>query len=503
MKFNKAQNLFENYPSATRNHEGALSYSMEPYLDLYTRVASNLVGESKFYQSGEDSDKELINSIHQMANIDPEFILQLAVYTRENLFLRSVTTLLLAEYANSKGVGKVPGARSYIKRCIKRPDDMTELVAYQLARNKQTGRKTKLPMAIKNGIGLAFPKFDNYQLAKYNRDDSVKLRDVMFLTHPKPQNEEQRLVWQKLIDNNLESPVTWEVMRSTGQMNWQQVLHNVFQKNGKTMNYMAIIRNLRNIITAKETTNDDIKFLAGLLKDENAIKYSKILPFRYLSAYIELRKLNPTDYFGKDITPIYESLEYATQKSIENIEKLPGTTVIAADTSGSMSWHTISPKSKVHPVNISTMLTMMARRICENSIVCRFDTDIKWLNLPDKSILPNSYAISTTGGATYAFLILRDLLHENITADRVMIFTDQEAYGCTRNGNFQKLWVDYNRTTHAKLYAIDLVGYGHSIMPDGMADTRIVGGWSENIFKMVTALEKGSNVINEIKNMEI
>ena len=168
MKYNTKQDLgriAKNDPSATVNAEGGLAYKMSDKLELYTRVATALVGEPKYYEDGKTADAGLLNAVSRVLKTDPEFVLKLAVYTREKLYLRSVTTLLLAETAN-QAPGKVPNIRRYIARCIKRPSDMTELIAYQLARNKVTGRKTKLPMAIKNGIALAFPKFDAYRLAK-------------------------------------------------------------------------------------------------------------------------------------------------------------------------------------------------------------------------------------------------------------------------------------------------------------------------------------------------
>ncbi len=44
---------------------------------------------------------------------------------------------------------------------------------------------------MKLGLARAFGKFDASQLAKYDRDEPVKLRDVMFLVHAKPKDEAQ------------------------------------------------------------------------------------------------------------------------------------------------------------------------------------------------------------------------------------------------------------------------------------------------------------------------
>lgn len=497
MKFNTKRTLETNMksrPDAATNFEGGLSFRMEPLLDLYTKVGTALMGENKFYQDAKSADSDLINSIHSAINVDPDFVLKLAVYCREKLYLRSVTTVLLAELANSGH--PIPNSRKMVARCIKRPDDMTELLSYQFARNQSAPRTSRIPMLIKNGIREAFPRFDPYQISKYNRDGEVKLRDALFLTHPKPQSDEQAAVWKSLIDGNLEPPLTWEVMRSTGQMNWHQVINDVFHKDGRTNNYMAIIRNLRNCLTSSDVTKEDFILLASMISDESAVLHSKILPFRLLSAYAELRNVTIVD---RPVTRIYEALESAAIASISNVPKLRGTSVIAIDVSGSMAWHTISKNSKVTPARISILLGMMANKICDDAIVCTFANRHNWMNMPDTQILRNAYETPSPGGATNGYLVIKDLIDRKIRADRVIFLTDMILYG---EGSFAPMWAKYHQMTGAKLYNIDLTGYGMTSVPNGILGARTIGGWSDRIFEMIQYLEKGSNIIDEIKNME-
>ena len=270
----------------TTNYEGALAFKLDPLTELYLKAASTLVGEPKFYTNAKDSDNDLIRSVKIVAKIDPEFILQLALYCRKYLHLRSVSMMLIAEFANNENcVGKVINARKYVSKTIQRADELTELVAYQLARNKIIPRiKTKLPMLIRFGINIEFPEFDGYQLAKYdNQQKAVKMRDSLFLTHPNPTyiGKIQSMTFQKLADKTLESPETWEVMRSTGKMTWHDVINKIFYKNGRVNNYMAILRNLRNCLQDKSVTTEDIMLLCKMISDKNAVLYSKQLPFRF------------------------------------------------------------------------------------------------------------------------------------------------------------------------------------------------------------------------------
>jgi len=69
------------------------------------------------------------------------------------------------------------------------------------------GEEAALSAGVKRGLARAFTKFDAYQLAKYDRESVVKLRDVLFLCHAKPKDEAQAALWKKLVENTLEPPI--------------------------------------------------------------------------------------------------------------------------------------------------------------------------------------------------------------------------------------------------------------------------------------------------------
>ena len=68
----------------------------------------------------------------------------------------------------------------------------------------------KLSKQIQYGLEEAFNRFDEYQFAKYNRATEVKLRDALFLVHPKAKDEEQQQLFDKIVNGSLETPYTWE-----------------------------------------------------------------------------------------------------------------------------------------------------------------------------------------------------------------------------------------------------------------------------------------------------
>jgi hypothetical protein len=55
------------------------------------------------------------------------------------------------------------------------------------------------------------------ELPKYDRANTVRLRDVLFLVHAKPKDEEQTALWKRLVDGQMATPDTWEVALSAGE----------------------------------------------------------------------------------------------------------------------------------------------------------------------------------------------------------------------------------------------------------------------------------------------
>lgn len=506
-KFNTSKTIrtrLTSYKDVTLNHEGEISFKLDPLTDLYIRAASTLVGENKFYESDKIADTKLLNSIHTVLKIDPKFVLQLAVYCREELQLRSLPLMLLAEYANSDAVGKVPMSRNFVTRTIQRADELTELVAYQLARNKISPRKkSKLPMVLKYGISKAFSKFDEYQFSKYNKDGEVKLRDAFFLTHPKSENSERQVLYDKIAKNTLEIPETWEVMRSTGRMTWHDVINNIFNKNGRIQNYMAQLRNLRNCLQDNTVTNSDILLMCNMIADEKAVLNSKQLPFRFLSAYRELHEVS-----HPLLSQVLDALEIAVSHSIQNIPKLNGTTLIACDVSGSMN-HPISKNSKVQRYDIGIVLGAIAHKFCELSITGIFGTEWKAIPLAKYStgILANSSKLDSlsnqVGWSTNGYKIIEYLDQINIKVDRIMIFTDCQMWNSNYDGiNFTELFLKYQmKYPNTKLYCFDLAGYGNVMIPQDTRGVCLIGGWSDKVFDFVHTFEElgKSSVIQTIK----
>jgi hypothetical protein len=160
--------------------------------------------ENSFYEKGNVIAKRIVELVRESRAED---VAALAREARETMQLRHVPLFLTRELSRREACG--PLVAETLEQVIQRADEHGEFVALYWKEKKQP-----LSAGVKRGLARAFPKFDVYQLAKYDRDAEVKLRDVLFLCHAKPRNAEQAEVWKRLAEGKLEAPDTWEVSLS-------------------------------------------------------------------------------------------------------------------------------------------------------------------------------------------------------------------------------------------------------------------------------------------------
>ncbi len=503
MKFNV---LNRKKNQVTRNHQGGLAYKMAPKMELYTAVVTASLS-NKIYETDKERLKRIIQLIKK---VDHYFVAQLAIYTREAMYLRSIPIVLVVE------LSKIHNGDSLIKntvaRVVKRADEITELLAYYQLSNQRTGEKklNKLSKQIQKGLSIAFNNFDEYQFAKYNRNTAVTLKDALFLTHPKANSDAQQLLFNKIAKDTLEVPYTWEVeLSKVGQLSfrspekkakaftrkWEELIDS------KRLGYMATMRNLRNILQAN-VSGQHIKKIGALLSDPTQVRKSKQLPFRFLAAYREL-EIFQSSYASY----LMDCLEKAVQVSVENIKGFGIDTkvVLAADVSGSM-YSPVSAKSKIRCFDIGLVLSMLMRSKSDNVITGIFGDTWKTVNLPKNNILGNALALNriegSVGYSTNGFRVIQDFNKRREVVDKIMIFTDVQLWDSTHVGNSLKNeWDKYksNVAPKAKLYIFDLQGHGHSPIKIAQRDVFQIAGWSDKIFNVLDAIERGKTVLRVIK----
>lgn len=493
---------WEASPDRSVNKAGAMSFKMSAQMDLYTRVASCLIGQDKFYVTGKQANRELAQVLARAITEDPQFVLDLAVYTRNKLNLRAVPLALLAEVAN-QAPGQVKGSRKYVGRIVKRVDEISELLAYQLERNTIEGgrKKQKIPNMIQKGLADVFNRFDEYQFAKYDKGGkAVSLKDALFICHPKAKDTKQLEIYKKIIMDDLQIAGTWEnitTIEGSTKESWEKSI--------PAMGYMALMRNLRNFLE-KDVSNEMLDKVCADLRNKEHVKKSRQMPFRFWTAWNEMRKVGSVKALK-----LAKALEDAMEVSTENVPRLKGKTLVVVDVSGSMNGKTISSHlnkkgevvgSAVTCADIACLFGAMANKICEDPTVVVFADAFKVVPVDARgSILHNKQAIGSynVGGATYAARPINYMTQQKEKYDRIILFSDQQCYeyrgGWGHNNASEEdiapAFLNYRQKVNpnCRMYTVDLTGYGDIKFPENAPGVFVLAGWTDSVFTFMNAIE--------------
>jgi 60 kDa SS-A/Ro ribonucleoprotein len=426
--------------SNIKTHEGAPARIINPEQQLRRSVMACMLWEGEFYESGEDISERIVNAVSQ---VKPEKVRDIAIEAREQMKSRHVPLLI------ARAMAKLPTHKHLVaetlERIIQRPDELTEFVAIYWKEGKQP-----LSAQVKRGLGLAFQKFNEYSLAKYNRDGAVKLRDVLFLSHAKPKDTEQADLWKRLVEKKLETPDTWEVELSASKdkkASWKRLL-----KENK-LGALALLRNLRNMEQA--SVNESLVRAALLGADP-----SRVLPFRFIAAARYAPKYEP-------------ELELCLFKCTESLPKLNGKTIVLVDVSCSMD-APMSSKSDMQRIDAACGLAMVLRQICENVEVLTFSQSLakvpprRGFALRDAIVQSQPHGSTNLGEAvTY--------INKNISYDRMVIITDEQSASAVGGPKTKGYVINVASNKNG-------IGYGPWIHLDG---------FSESIVSYIAALEDG------------
>jgi hypothetical protein len=363
---------------------------------LRRSVLSCLLWEKSFYEDGQDIAQRITRLA---AKVSPEMLAGLAIEARQRFHLRHVPLLLLTVLAKT-GAGSALVADT-VERVITRADEPGELISLYWKNGKKP-----LSAQLKKGLARAVTRFDAYELAKYNRDAAVKLRDVLFLVHAKPCNEEQEALWKRLIDGTLESPDTWEVALSAGadkRETWDRLLRE------DKLGYLALLRNLRNMTQAGV---DTALIREAILARKGA---RRVLPFRYVAAARACPELEP-------------ALSGALSAAIAEMPVLSGTTAVLVDLSPSMYMANLSAKSDMLRADAAAAL---AGLVTGTKRVFTFsDQTVEVaprLGLAGAdAVLASKDAAQNRVGGTYLGRSLARINKE--THDRLIVITDEQSH---------------------------------------------------------------------------
>jgi 60 kDa SS-A/Ro ribonucleoprotein len=467
----------------TVNLAGGEAYSQTPELELVSILLTSFAND-QFYRSANDT----FDRLKQLVGLcNKEFVAKAAVYARTQFGMRSITHVVASELA--KHIAGEKWAKDFYSAIIYRPDDMLEIFSYHTSKNG------KIPNSIKKGFAKAFDKFTKHDLAKYRGENKgFKLVDVVNLVHPIPTEKNKEAI-DALIKGELKSFDTWESeLTRAGQAASNEDEKAEFKKDvwvklvrEKKIGYFALLRNLRNIIEqAPEVVGEALETLTN----EAIIKKSLVLPFRFLTAFEEIQKLNT----GKVIREVLVALNKAVDIAVNNVPKFDGETLVVLDVSGSMREMGKGTKSP-HIIGALFSAVLVKANNCD---LMTFDTNARYVNVnPLDSTITISNSIPFTGGGTDFHSIFKTA---NKKYDRIIILSDMQ--GWVGYNSPSRVFNVYKNTTGANpfVYSFDLNNYGSLQFPE--AKVFAIAGFSEKVFDIMKLMEVDKRaLINTIKQV--
>lgn len=432
-------------PPAHITHEGAPARRIDAEAQLRRSVMACLLWEDTFYEDGESIAARIATGTHL---VKPHKAINIALEAREIHHIRHAPLLIARELLRHKDTAYIVEVGQFISRLIKRPDEMGKLLTLYWMDGK-----TPVSAQLKKGISGAFTKFDEYQLAKWNRKANVTLKDVLRICHPKPVDAIQSALWKRVITNELKTPDTWEVALSTGKdkkETWERLLTE------KKLGYMALLMNLRNMHKVGVDSNLVHKALL------QSAAYSKALPFRFISA--------------ARACPAWEPfIDEAMQASLDNFEKLSGKTIVAIDCSGSMS-RTLSSRSSITRQDAAAAIAILALHISDEAELWAFGTDAIQLAPRKGMALVDQLYVSSeqTGHATNMDRVVHAVRNNNY--DRMIIISDMQS------------WTSIPGPV-GKGYTINVAAYENSV---GYGEWTEISGFSAATVQYIQEIEKGA-----------
>lgn len=539
------------------NAMGENAYQLSAKEELVSTCMTTFLSGDHYYET----EKEVVNRIvNKLNEVDPLFAAKLALYVRNEGNLRSVSHLIAATIA--KRASGTEWSKRFYNKIVVRPDDMSEILSAYAVQNKMDLKKIrKIPNAIKKGFKTALERLDAYQIDKYKMNSrQVKMLDLVNLFHPKGTQRNQQAYHNLINGESLAglyaSKVLEKEMTKAGQKTQgksvqekeaakKEAIENVLS-NVKGMPIMNLLRNLRNIILYAPKNVDDA---CAQLTNETAVLNSRLLPFRFATAYEEIEKMSfsdkksdtsiafEEDYNNQTITAtefaklkekVLNAIEDALQISCQNIPELEGNTAILIDHSGSVRGDSggssrVSAFSKTTSAMIGNLFgSMMAYQqknvyiglFGDRLIPVKVDRSQRLLDFNKNSFDKGANCGGGTEQGIYDFF--RQAVREKKKIDNIIVFSDCQigssgstswygTSGTERSATFQDLIKQFRKINPlCNIIVVDIHNTrGNNVFykPERVLN---IAGWSANIFDVIKSNTKGFGaILKEIEAIEI
>ena len=471
------------------SYEGGKVFEKNPLEEWMNTLFSSYLTD-KFYENEDTQTTRFIELTNQIiAKYGASFAAKAAVFARKELGMRSVSQLtaaILNEY-------QFENKRHFFSQIVNRPDDVAEIFA---AIEAFDGKRSH---ATVRGFSDYLSSLGDYHIGKYKmKGKQYNMFDLINITHAHSESID------KYKAGTLEAPDTWEIKISTSEdkdQEWRRLLQE-----GK-LGYLALIRNLNNILEAIDPTKsgrfDDAivyDYLVPQITNVDKIRKSMVFPYQIYNAYRNLKVHNFL---------VIAALEKAFRISCDNMPKFAGKTAIVLDVSGSMR-STISSKSVISLKEVGACYGIAIWLNNPDVDIIKFGNNAKSVKLNPLdnafSCIEKLVANDGCGFGTDIAPAYENFLNHNFY-DRIFLISDMQImrsdfpwYLRNRSGNtcFNKYCAKYGNNTH--MYSFDLANYHTQTDNPNNPKVHLMTSLTDKVVSMIPYVENGEKLFDLINS---
>src|SRR5262249_55431059 len=440
------------------NEHLAPAYALTPKAQLAQYAATGCLNHTFYADAGE----QLAKVIELCKGLDAEFIAKTAIYARERGLMKDMPALLCAALS----VKDVKALARIFPRVIDNGMMLRNFV--QILRSGVVGRKS-LGTAPKRLINDWFAARSDETIFKDSVGQTPSLADIVKMVHPKPATASRAALYGYCIGREFDASALPPIVRqyerfkageapdapnapfqmltslSLGAKDWAGI--------ARTAPWQMTRMNLNTFARHGVFNEPGIaELIADRLRDERAIRKSRVFPYQLLPAYLNADR-------GQIPHLVREALQDAMEIAIGNVPSVEGKVYVFPDISGSMhspvTGYRKGANSKVRCVDVAALVAAAVLRRNPRAEVIPFESEALEISLnPRDSVMTNAEKLASLPcGGTNCSAPLALLNRRKALGDLVIYVSDSESWiDAPSYGRFggdatetMKQWAEFKR----------------------------------------------------------
>jgi 60 kDa SS-A/Ro ribonucleoprotein len=234
------------------------------------------------------------------------------------------------------------------------------------------------------------------------------------------------------------------------------------------------------------------RLVAARLRDRDAIRKARVLPYQLLAAWASVDEAVPAE--------VRDALQDAVEIALEEVPAVEGRVAVCPDLSGSMlspvTGQRGSGTTKVRCIDVAALVAAAVLRKNPGAQVLPFNDDVVKVKLNGRdTVLTNGDRLAKAGGGgTNCSAPIRLLNDCGEAPDLVVFVSDNQSWVDAMAGRGTAQLAEWNelkaRNPRARLVCIDVQPYGTTQAAE-REDILNVGGFSDAVFEIVTEFAAG------------